>query len=294
MYTCSKEGDEMARIFVISNAKGGILKSTLVSNLAAASVMTSEERNTSFLKGLKKKDTQLERKEITGKTLIIDLDPQSNQLQNFGLKEQDKTIYNVMLQALPISEAIYPINDYIDILPSGYMMNFLNYQVLTNQSEFQDHLGLINRALDDEVLNRYRYIFIDTPPSFSVETLSAFNIPGAELIIPVQPETNSIEGLRFLFESVIPDMKERNPSLSVIGMVVTLYEKRGNFHDNMIKDELEPLIKEHDIPLLDSIVSKSVGQAKSVYENKKPIVMVDKKHSTSQQLFKLWEEIQNG
>lgn len=284
----------MARIFVISNAKGGILKSTLVSNLAAASVMTSEERNTSFLKGLKKKDTQLERKEITGKTLIIDLDPQSNQIQNFGLKDKEKTIFNVMLEGLPISEAIYPIDDYIDILPSGQKMHFLSYAVLTNQSQFSDYLGLINRALDDEVLNRYRYIFVDTPPSFSVETLSAFNLPEAELIIPVQPETNSIEGLRFLFERIIPDMKKRNPLLSVKGMVITLYEKRGNFHDNMVKDELGPLIEEFDIPLLKSVVSKSVGQAKSVHENKKPIVMVDKKHATSQQIFKVWEEILNG
>jgi cellulose biosynthesis protein BcsQ len=130
----------MCEVYAISMNKGGVGKTSLVTNLAGAIA-----------------------KEFKKRILIIDTDGQGNTSIAFGLKPHDfdYTIYDVLVGEKPAKEVIVRVDKYIDILPSNNDMNFLEFDILPNIQQYAKPFKLLKNTLDS-VKDSYDYIFIDT------------------------------------------------------------------------------------------------------------------------------------
>ncbi|SCW43116.1 Cellulose biosynthesis protein BcsQ [Borreliella japonica] len=165
-----------SNIITMANLKGGVGKSTL-------SILFSY-----VLKYLGKK------------VLLIDMDSQNavtsyfrKYVFNFG----KNNIYNLLIGNAYFDQCVYKINDFISIIPSHPSLDEFNYENMDNKE------NLLSFCLDKNILNyNFDYILIDTPPSFSFILKNALNVTN-HIVIPVQPETWSIESLEILIQKII-------------------------------------------------------------------------------------------
>lgn len=184
----------MNKIIAISNHKGGVGKTTTVANLGAA------------LAGLGKK------------VLLIDLDPQANLSQSFGIDTPPHTIYGAMKGIYTAS----PINivKNLDIIPA-------NLDLSGAEVELAGEAGreYILKEVLSPFTKLYNYILIDTPPSLSILTINAFTA-AKYVIIPLQAQYLALQGLTKLIEVIDKIQKRVNKDLTLLGVVITQYDKR--------------------------------------------------------------------
>lgn len=257
----------MCEVYSVSMNKGGVGKTSLVTNLAGA-----------ITKQLKKK------------VLIIDTDGQGNSSIAFGLNPQDfeNTVYDVFVNNKPASEVIVPINEYLDIIPANNDMNFLEFDILPNIKQYEQPFHLLKKALD-EVKDSYSYILIDTPPSMG---LVAGNVLAAadKVIIPFVPETFAVSGLVRIMEA-IDDFKSReNPSLEVAGIVGMMVDSRTTLHTEMLQQARRYCL-ENDLPLFETIIPKSIRFANSTAFEGLPATLTDYNNSIVKAYFELMKEV---
>ena len=187
----------MTNIIALTNQKGGVGKTTTSSAL---------------LTGL-----ALHNKKVLG----IDLDPQGNLGFSLGLDiDNTTTIYDVLKGAAPIEQAIHTIGN-IDLIPSNILLSSAELEFNRSGREF-----LLKNVLSS-VENKYDYIIIDTPPALNILTVNAYVVSNA-LIIPMIPEILSLLGVSQLKETIDTVKKFYNPDLSVLGLLLTKYNKRIN------------------------------------------------------------------
>jgi len=181
------------QIFAISNHKGGVAKTTTTVNLGA---------------GL----AQMKRR-----VLLIDLDPQGNLSQSFGIKDADPSMYNALKGQCPIPEV--HVNDNLWISPSN--LNLSGAELELSMEPGRENL--LKRLLV-KTQNEYDYILCDCPPSLGLLTVNALNASD-KVLIPLQAQYLASQGLAKLME-IISKVKERlNPELSIGGIIITMYKK---------------------------------------------------------------------
>ena len=201
-------------VIAISNQKGGVGKTTIAINLAGA-----------LARGLGSPSGQQSR------VLLVDADPQANTSAVFlsaqftlgPLEEDDKTIYEVIVQEVPAPHAIrtlelpangpYP-GGTIDVLPSHIRLARAELELI-GALRREDRLA---GALA-EVRGRYDYIFIDCPPSLGMLTLNGL-LAAEQVLIPVEPGYFPLIGLGLLQET-IADVARIN-RLQILGVVPTM------------------------------------------------------------------------
>ena len=161
----------MRRIALV-NQKGGCGKTTTAINLA------------SCLAGKGKK------------ILLIDLDPQGHSAMGFGVKPEqvEKSIYEVLLNEIPLSQAIRGLRENLDAVFSNVVLSAFE-QVMAGAPEREYQLS--SRLEDIE--NRYDYLIIDSPPSIGLLTFNGL-MASEEAIIPVDSSSFSLHGLGKLKE----------------------------------------------------------------------------------------------
>lgn len=221
----------MAITIVLTNQKGGVGKTTTTSALAA---------------GLGEKNK---------KVLAIDLDPQGNLGFSLGLDiEEGPTIYDVLTQEVPIKEAIRE-TDYCDIVPSNIL---LSEAELAFQGENRE---LLLKSALSSVKGEYDFIVIDTPPALNILTLNGY-AAADHLIIPMASEILSLVGLVQLQETVAGIKNAVNPSLDVLGILLTKFNKRTN----LAKDVLEmagTIAEQADTCVFDTKIRAGVAVAEA-------------------------------
>lgn len=186
----------MATIIALTNQKGGVGKTTTSSALAAGLA--------SF---------------YNKKILAIDLDPQGSLGFSLGLDIEDcKTIHDVLTGSVGIREAIQT-TDYCDIITSNILLSSAELEFTSAGREL-----LLKNALAP-VMNDYDYIVIDTPPALNILTVNAYACAD-HLIIPMAPEILSLLGLTQLKDTIDSVKQSLNPSLNVLGILLTKYNKR--------------------------------------------------------------------
>ena len=188
----------MGKIITISNHKGGVGKTTTTVNLGA---------------GLAKAGKKI---------LLVDLDPQANLSQCYGITKPETTIYEALKGDAELKTI--RVNENLDIAASN--LDLAGAEMELNSEAGREYLL---KEILTPLKENYDYVFVDCPPSLGLLTLNAFSCSD-EVIIPIQAHFLAIKGLTKIIE-VINKVKRRiNNKLQITGVVITLYDKRKVLH----------------------------------------------------------------
>jgi len=186
-------------IVTIANQKGGVGKTTTAINLSAAIAE----------KGLK--------------TLLVDLDPQGNATLSYLKREQIKgSVFDAMTEKEVGFEDIIVRSSilHLDIAPATISLAKLETRLV---GEVDAHYRL--KDMIQPVIPDYDYVIIDTPPTLGLLTVNAL-VAATHLLIPIQSSYFSLEGTDDLLETVEKIKARPNPDLQVLGVVITLHDRR--------------------------------------------------------------------
>ncbi len=188
----------MSKIIAVANQKGGVGKTTSAVNLCCALKMKGK------------------------KVLLIDCDPQGNSSSGMGVdKNASPGAYELITKSADIYDCIKK-TEYGDVIPSNKELSGATVElVMKVRREYvlKDALQL--------VYNDYDYIFIDCPPSLELLTLNAL-VAADSVLIPMQCEYYALEGIADLMTTIKLCNKRLNPSLTIQGIVLTMYDARTN------------------------------------------------------------------
>jgi chromosome partitioning protein len=189
----------MAKVIAVVNQKGGVGKTTTAVNLSAGLAMAER------------------------RTVLLDLDPQGNATTGLGLNKSEprQTIYNVLLDGLPISEATVQTEvAYLKIVPSE--MDLVGAEIeLVSTGEREHRLKVAVELAADQ----FDYMVIDCPPSLGLLTLNALTAADS-VLIPLQCEYYAMEGLAQLIRTINMVRERLNPKLAIEGILFTMYDGR--------------------------------------------------------------------
>src|SRR5215469_1003114 len=191
----------MTAIITVANQKGGVGKTTTAINLSAA--IAAKGR----------------------RTLLIDLDPQANStIAFFDMGEVKTSMFDVLGDArTPMAEVIKATKDPMLHVGGGRLALAKLETVLAGQFDAPYRL---KDALAP-VLKDYDYVIVDTPPSLGILTVNAL-VASTHLLVPIQAAYFAIEGTDDLLETYERIRARPNPQLKMLGVVITLFDKRTN------------------------------------------------------------------
>lgn len=211
------------KIISIFNQKGGVGKTTTAINLSA---------------GLAEKNK---------KVLLIDMDPQGNTSSGLNLQEEAEGLglYHVLLENQELGKAIQTTGiEGVKLIPSSSDLAGFEIEAVN----IEDRETILKRRLDD--VDGYDYILIDCPPSISILTINALTASDS-VIIPIQAEYYSLEGLGSMVKTLDLIKKGLNKELYIEGILVTMYDARNNLSKEVfseVKNYFSSLVYETVIP----------------------------------------------
>ena len=197
-------------IITIANQKGGVGKTTTVVNLATALAS------------------------IDKKVLVIDMDPQYNSSMSFNAYDVEKSIYKVFSNEIQINNAIQASQiPKLDVISACEDLAAAEYELADD-----DNRNYLLKQYIEEIKNNYDYIFIDTPPTLGLLTISSLTASD-EVLIPVQCEFFALEGLSKLIKTIEIVKSNLNSNLKLNGIILTMYDKRNSLSSLIEKEARE-------------------------------------------------------
>jgi len=210
----------MTRIYSIANQKGGVGKTTTAVNLGAYLAAAGQ------------------------RVLIVDIDPQANATSSLGLgaSQLPRSLYDVFSGDSDLADVITLTNRMrLDIAPGSHSLAALETEAVEAISDPYRRSFLLRDALTP-THHRYDYILIDSPPSLGLITVNAM-AAAQGVLIPVQSEYLAMEGLGQLLTTIDRVRKSINPTLRVVGLLLTMYDSRNKL-SRQVENELREYFKE--------------------------------------------------
>lgn len=203
-----KKKKSSCRIISVVNQKGGVGKSTSAVNVSAYLGQSGF------------------------KTLLIDMDPQSNATSGLGIYPEDikKSTYDAIINfEVPSKTVLKTGYENLDIMPSSEKLSGAEVELVSN---FKREYRL--KDIIDQLSSEYDYILIDCSPALGLLTINALTASG-EVLIPLQCEYYALEGIARLLKTVDLVKHNLNKDLGISGVALTMYT-RTRLSDQAVKE----------------------------------------------------------
>ena len=214
-------------VVAVANQKGGVGKTTTSVNLAAALAMKGHP------------------------TLLIDLDPQAQSSLSFiDLNEIKLSVYDALVEpGVLLGDTIMAARlEHLDIAPSRIALAKLEIKLA---GEFDGHYRLRDKLA--KVIQLYRFVIIDTPPTLGLLTINAL-VAATHVLIPIQSSYLAMEGTDDLLDTVQRVRQRVNPELELLGVLLTMLDRRTVLG----RDVVEQVRGVFGDKVFDTVISRNV------------------------------------
>jgi len=258
------EPARLGRLVAIANQKGGVGKTTTAINLGTALAAIGEH------------------------VLVVDLDPQGNASTGLGIERKARrtSTYDVLTGKAPMREAVLATSvPQLFIAPSTMDLSGLELEI----GQQRDRAFRLRSALAE--LNKgqrifdFTYVLVDCPPSLNLLTVNAMAAADS-ILVPLQCEFFALEGLSQLLKTVEQVKNSLNPTLSIHGIVLTMYDSRNNLSNQVVADVRQFMGRK----VYDTVIPRNVRISEAPSYGK-PVLVYDLKCVGSEAYLRLATEI---